>query len=169
MVCSKSITNFEFPRITYIRLFVALCWYSYSSSSAILNVQLIFDSYFDWTCFGSSSIFVYSKKWIKEPVSNFQGGAVKEEYYLQVMGNLPKAILQKLRDLWKNRNWHHDNAPAHTSLLVLEFSAKNNTIMLPQPPYSPDLAPVTFSCSRNWKGKNRRWAKTHPSKMAVKN
>ncbi|KAG5330275.1 SETMR methyltransferase, partial [Acromyrmex charruanus] len=39
---------------------------------------------------------------------------------------------------------HHDNAPAHTSLLVREFLAKNNTLMMPQPPYSPDLAPCDF-------------------------
>ena len=55
--------------------FVALCWRSCPSlmltSSAILNFQLIFDSCFAWTCFGSSSIFAYSKKWIKESVSNF--------------------------------------------------------------------------------------------------
>ena len=31
-----------------------------STSSAILNIQLIFNSYFDWACFGSSSIFVSS-------------------------------------------------------------------------------------------------------------
>ena len=30
------------------------------TSSAILNVQLIFDSYFVWMCFGSSSIFASS-------------------------------------------------------------------------------------------------------------
>ena len=37
--------------------FVALCWYSYPSFtptiSFILNIQLIFDSDFAWTCFGS--------------------------------------------------------------------------------------------------------------------
>ena len=36
------------------------------TSSAILNAQLIFDSCFAWTCFGLSSIFAYSKKWIKK-------------------------------------------------------------------------------------------------------
>src|ERR1700753_291045 len=36
------------------------------------------------------------------------------------------------------------NAPAHTSLLVRDFLAKNNTLMMPQPPYSPDLAPCDF-------------------------
>ncbi|XP_018355926.1 PREDICTED: putative uncharacterized protein FLJ37770 [Trachymyrmex septentrionalis] len=31
-----------------------------------------------------------------------------------------------------------------TSLLVSSFLAKNNTIIMPQPPYSPDLAPCDF-------------------------
>ena len=71
VVCSKSIVNFDFPRVKYIRysifdFLVALCWYSYPSlkptSSVILNVQLIFDSYFAWTYFCSSSIFAHSKK-----------------------------------------------------------------------------------------------------------
>ena len=39
---------------------------------------------------------------------------------------------------------YHDNAPAHTSLLVREFLAKNNTVTVPQPPYSPDMAPCDF-------------------------
>ncbi|UYV74174.1 hypothetical protein LAZ67_11002320, partial [Cordylochernes scorpioides] len=72
-----------------------------------------------------------------------QSRTVNKEYYLQVMRNLREAIRQKRPDLWKNKNWllHHDNAPAHTSLLVRDFLAKNNTLMMPQPPYSPDLAP----------------------------
>ena len=83
------------------------------------------------------------KKWIKESVSNFQGGTVNNEYCLQVIRNLREAIRQKRPDLWKNKNWllHHDNAPAHTSFLVRKFLAQNNTITLPQPAYSPDLAP----------------------------
>ena len=46
----------------------------------------------------------------------------------------------------RNKNWllHHDNAPAHTSLLMGEFSAKNNTLIMPQPPYSPDLVSCDF-------------------------
>ncbi|UYV72295.1 hypothetical protein LAZ67_9002491, partial [Cordylochernes scorpioides] len=78
-----------------------------------------------------------------------QGRTVNKEYYLQFMRNLREAIRQKRPDLWKNKNWllHHDNAPAHTSLLVRDFLAKNNTLMMPQPPYSPDLAPCyTLRC-----------------------
>ena len=58
------ILNFSGLRIFDFRFFVALCWYSYPSlmptSSAILNAQLIFDSYFAWTCFGLCSIFASS-------------------------------------------------------------------------------------------------------------
>jgi hypothetical protein len=43
-------------------------------------------------------------------------------------------------------NWwlHHSNAPSHTSLLVREFLAKHHVATLPQPPYSPNLAPADF-------------------------
>ncbi|UYV75875.1 hypothetical protein LAZ67_13001632 [Cordylochernes scorpioides] len=80
-----------------------------------------------------------------------QGRTVNKEYYLQVMRNLHEAIYQKHPDLWKNKNWllHHDNAPAHTSLLVRDFLAKNNTLMMPQPPRSQIWPPVAFSCSLN--------------------
>jgi transposase len=39
---------------------------------------------------------------------------------------------------------HHDIAPAHASLLIREFLAKNESTVVPQPPYSPDLAPADF-------------------------
>ena len=61
VVCSKSSTGYVHSIFDF---FVALCWYAYPSlvptSSAISNVQLSFDSYFAWTCFGSSSIFASS-------------------------------------------------------------------------------------------------------------
>ncbi|KYN09459.1 PREDICTED: uncharacterized protein LOC108769730 [Trachymyrmex cornetzi] len=75
-------------------------------------------------------------------------------------------------DLWKNKNWllHHDNAPAHTSLLVREFLAKNNTLMMPQPPYSPDLAPYDFFLFPKLKRpmKGRRYATIEEIKTASK-
>ena len=49
-------------------------------------------------------------------------------------------------NFWKNQLWilHHDNAPAHTWMLVFEFWTKNKTVIMPQPPYSPDLGPAEF-------------------------
>jgi transposase len=48
--------------------------------------------------------------------------------------------------MWMNQSWvlHHDNAPAHSSFLVRNFLAKNKMTVVPQPPYSPDLAPADF-------------------------
>ncbi|UYV72461.1 hypothetical protein LAZ67_9003248 [Cordylochernes scorpioides] len=101
-----------------------------------------------------------------------QGRTVNKEYYLQVMRNLREAIHQKRPDLWTNKNWllHHDNAPAHTSLLVRVFLAKTNTRMMPQPPYSPDLAPCDFLLFPKLKRpmKGRRYATLDEIKKASK-
>ena len=74
------------------------------------------------------------------------GRTVNKEYYLEVMRRLQEAIRRKRPEMWKNNSWllHHDNAPAHSSLLVRDFLAKNNTTIMPQPPYSPDLASCDF-------------------------
>jgi hypothetical protein len=47
--------------------------------------------------------------------------------------------------MWKNRNWllHHDNVPAHTSLVVREFLG-NNMTTVPHPAYPPHPAPYDF-------------------------
>ncbi|UYV74141.1 hypothetical protein LAZ67_11002233 [Cordylochernes scorpioides] len=101
-----------------------------------------------------------------------QDRTVNKEYYLQVMRNLREAIRQKRPDLWKNKNWllHYDNAPAHTSLLVRDLLAKNNTLMMPQPPYSPDLAPCDFFLFPKLKRpmKGRRYATLDEIKTASK-
>jgi transposase len=54
---------------------------------------------------------------------------------------------------------HHDSAPPHASLLIREFLAKEETIVLPQHPYSPDLAPADFFLSPKLKStlKGRRF------------
>jgi transposase len=53
---------------------------------------------------------------------------------------------EKRAELWTNNSWflHHDNAPAYASLLIRDFLAKTKLTVLPQPPYSPDLAPSDF-------------------------
>jgi transposase len=50
-------------------------------------------------------------------------------------------------ELWHNHNWflHHDNVPAHTSLKTTESVTNNNMVIVPHPPYSPDLAPCDFT------------------------
>jgi len=50
-------------------------------------------------------------------------------------------------------------ASADASLLNHEFLTKHETTVVPQPPYSPDLAPADFSLFPKWKSslKGRRF------------
>ena len=71
---------------------------------------------------------------------------VNKKYYLGVMRCLREAIRKKRPELWRDNSWflHHDNAPSHTASILREFFAKNATNIVPQPPYSPDLALCDF-------------------------
>ena len=62
------------------------------------------------------------------------------------MCRLRGTIRRKPTELLKNQSWilHHDDAPAHTSMLGREFLAKNKTVTMPQSQYSLDLAPSAF-------------------------
>lgn len=75
-----------------------------------------------------------------------QGQTVTKEYYLSVLRRLREAIRRKRPELWRDNSWklHHDNAPAHSSLLVREFLSNTNTVVVPQAPYSPDMAPCDY-------------------------
>ena len=54
---------------------------------------------------------------------------------------------RKWPEMWKNGDWllHHDNAPAHTSLVVRKILTQNNMTTVPHLAYSPDLASCDFS------------------------
>ena len=74
------------------------------------------------------------------------GRTVNKEYYLQVLYNLRQAIRRKRPELCRDNSWilHHDNVPAHIALLIQQFLGKLKTAVMPQSPYSPDLAPCDF-------------------------
>ena len=69
------------------------------------------------------------------------GQTVGKETNIAILRHLRDAVKRKRHNLWQRQNWvlHHDNAPAHRSLLVSEFLA---IPVFPQPSYSPDLAPA---------------------------
>jgi len=75
-----------------------------------------------------------------------RGGTVNKEFYLNVLKRLREAVRRKRPEAWTNNTWmlHHDNAPAHASLLIREFLTKHETTVVPQLPYSPDLALAHF-------------------------
>ncbi|GAB1868087.1 Mariner Mos1 transposase [Camponotus japonicus] len=63
-----------------------------------------------------------------------QGHTVNGEFYREVLRRLRNRIRRARPQMWADKSFvlHHDNAPAHTSLIVREFLA------------SPDLAPCDF-------------------------
>ena len=52
----------------------------------------------------------------------------------------------KRQALFKSGQWHfqQDNAPVHNSILITDYLTKLGIKTVPQPPYSPDLAPCDF-------------------------
>ena len=74
-----------------------------------------------------------------------RGETVNKEFYLSVLKCLRAAVRRKRPETWINNTWmlHHDNAPAQASL-IREFLTKHETTVVPQPPYSPYLAPAEF-------------------------
>jgi len=76
------------------------------------------------------------------------GQTINGKLYCEVLKRLREGIRGKPPDKWKKNKWflHHDNASAHTSLVVRQFLTyvHKNITVIPQCPYSPDLAPWDF-------------------------
>ena len=55
-------------------------------------------------------------------------------------------MTRKRPDLWRVKKWlhHHDNALVHLSNLIRGFVTKHETMLVPEPPYSPDPALEDF-------------------------
>jgi len=71
-----------------------------------------------------------------------RGQMVNKQLYQGVLARLRDAVRRKRPELWENLTWilHHDNVPAHASLLIRSYLAKHQTPVVPHPPYPPDLA-----------------------------
>ena len=65
---------------------------------------------------------------------------------LRFLREFRKRFLGKRPELFKSGQWHfqQDNAPVHNSILVTDYLTKMGINTVPQPPYSPDLAPCDF-------------------------
>jgi len=74
------------------------------------------------------------------------GQTVNGKFYSEGLRRLRENVRHKWPEVWKNedRLLHHNNVPAHTSLVVREFLTKNNMTTVLHPAYSPDLAPCDF-------------------------
>ena len=74
------------------------------------------------------------------------GQTVNREYYAEVLREFKKRFRRKRPALFKSVQWHfhQDNAPVHNSTPVKNYLTKMGIKTVPQPPYSPDLAPCDF-------------------------
>ncbi len=97
-----------------------------------------------------------------------RGETVTGEFYVQVLTCLQDRVQRKRPDLWSTSRdgehhnfWlHHDNASSHTCVETLAFFGTHHLLLLPHPPYSPDLAPNNFflypTLKRQLRGKKHR-------------
>lgn len=75
-----------------------------------------------------------------------EGRTVNGAFYLEVLKRLQARVRRVRPELHRSKSWilHHDDAPAHSCILVRDWIAKNGIITIEHPPYSPDLAPCDF-------------------------
>lgn len=74
-----------------------------------------------------------------------KGVSITGQYYASILERLKEAIKGKRRGkLAKGVLLLHDNAPIHTSRIVLAALHKAGFDILEHPPYSPDLAPSDY-------------------------
>ena len=75
-----------------------------------------------------------------------RGETVNKQFYLNVLKRLMEAVRRKRPEAWTNNTWmrHHDDAPANAPFLTREILMTHETTVVPQPPFSPDLAPADF-------------------------
>ena len=73
-----------------------------------------------------------------------QGQIVNQFYYREILERLRKRVVRVRPSIANNWMLHHDNAPCHMVISVIEFLAKKGIPVVPQPLYSPDLSPCDF-------------------------
>jgi len=73
------------------------------------------------------------------------GQTVNGKFYCEVLKQLKEGNRRKRPRKWKKHNWflHHDDAPAHTSLVVRQFLTSKSITLIP-PPIHLTLPPATF-------------------------
>uniref|UniRef100_V5GSS2 Mariner Mos1 transposase n=1 Tax=Anoplophora glabripennis TaxID=217634 RepID=V5GSS2_ANOGL len=73
-----------------------------------------------------------------------RGTTVNAKLYVEVLKRLKRRVQRVRLDIANDWKLHHDNAPAHSSFLFTNYLAKAGVPTIPQPPYSPNMAPPDF-------------------------
>ena len=87
------------------------------------------------------SLFLTALAW-----STCTGFPLSTRNTVEVLREFRKRFCRKRPALFKSAQWHfqQDNAPVYNSILVTDYLTKMGIKTVPQPPYSPDLAPCDF-------------------------
>ena len=91
--------------------------------------------------------YVVASKSFRNSLLQFTGFAALGKFLSRkLVRHLRNAVRRKHPEKWRTNSWCllQDNAPAHRSVVVKDFLAKNNVTTLEHPPYSPDPAPGDF-------------------------
>jgi len=107
---------------------------------------LIFHSGFVLSLFISIIVFFFDFNGLVHYEFVPKGQTINQVFYKQVLERLREKVCRKRPEAWKSKSWflQHDNAPAHSALSIREFLTSKNVPVVPQPPYSSDLAPCDF-------------------------
>ena len=87
-----------------------------------------------------------------------KGKTITGEYYDSLLDRIDAILKEKRPHLTKKVLFHHDNVPAHTSAIATAKLFNLLYEILPNPPYSPDLAPsdyFLFPNMKTWLGDKR--------------
>jgi histone-lysine N-methyltransferase SETMAR len=83
-----------------------------------------------------------------------KGTTINANYNLVVLGKFMVYLRKKWPEMTKGIWFFHwDNTPVHTAAIVKNWLATKEIQLLPNPPYSPDLAPADFFLFRKVKEK----------------
>ena len=137
-------TSFPLMQSSYCRLKSTLIW----QDMAFLCWTLMFHILIHILLFWKTNLV--NKRWKcgsgascdgeRPPIEEFvpPGLTVNHAFYKDVLERLRKRVQRVRMDI------ADDNLPAHTALAIREFLTKKKIPVLPQPLYSPDLAPCDF-------------------------
>lgn len=75
-----------------------------------------------------------------------EGETVNQYYYTDVLNRLIAKVSRKRTEIWRQKSCLllHDNARPHVAKTVTDFLKHKEIVVLPHPPYSPDLSPCDF-------------------------
>jgi len=109
------------------------------------------------------SIGIFHKKCVPA------GQTVNQYYYKDILERLRKRVMRVRPSIVTDWILHHDNAPAHAAFSVAQFLTSKGITVMPQPPYSPDLAPCDFFLFQKTKSamKGRHFESTEDIQRSV--